>query len=127
MGAGDFGIQQTPFTLAYYISSNEAVEKSLGVHATRLVLQAHNAVGRGLYLLFGVLRSGEATIPSLSAYDPDVHLSVADVSLDSTPLNAVIIRIKASKTDCFQSAISLYLGKTKNDLCPVSALSLFMA
>ena len=32
----------------------------------------------------GFLRSGEATVPSQSTYNPDVHLSMSDVSLDSS-------------------------------------------
>ena len=47
---------------------------------------------------FGFLQSREATIPSQSAYDPAVHLSMADVSLDSqTNPKVIAIKIKVSK------------------------------
>ena len=46
---------------------------------------------------FGFLQSEEAPVPSSSAYDPAVHLSIADVSIDSgiTPTK-VLLKIKAS-------------------------------
>ena len=52
---------------------------------------------------------------------------MADVSLDSSPPNAVIVRIKASKTDCFRTGVSIYLGKTNCHLCPVSAVLSYIA
>ena len=52
---------------------------------------------------FGFLRSGEATVPCASAYDPAVHLSIADVFIDSgTAPTKVLLKIKASKTDPFR-------------------------
>ena len=55
---------------------------------------------------FGFLRSGEA--PTQSSYDPAVHLLAWDVSVDSA-INprAVIICIKASKTDPLRSGINI--------------------
>ena len=51
---------------------------------------------------FGFLRMGEAVVPSAAAYDPDVHLSKADVKADSRSKPSYIeVRIKASKTDVF--------------------------
>ena len=76
---------------------------------------------------FGFLRSGEITVPSLKEYDPEGHLSVGDVALDShqDPL-VVRVHIKQSKTDPFHRGVFIYLGKTENDLCPVAALSAFL-
>lgn len=72
---------------------------------------------------FGFLRSGEATVPSQSAYDPSVHLSLADVSVDSqTNPQTVILRIKASKTDQYRIGVNIFFGRTNNDLCPVAAV-----
>ena len=66
---------------------------------------------------FGFLRSGEATVPTLSGYDPEVHLSLSDVALDShdSP-QMVLIRIKASKTDPFRLGVTVCLGKTNQEL-----------
>ena len=51
---------------------------------------------------FGFLRMGEAVVPSSTAYDPDVHLSEADVKADSRSKPSYIeVQIKASKTDVF--------------------------
>ena len=45
---------------------------------------------------FGFLRSGEATVATLSGYDARVHLSMADVAIDSREApTAVSLRIKA--------------------------------
>ena len=65
---------------------------------------------------FGFLRSGEATVPTLSGYDPEVHLSLSDVALDShdSP-QMVLIRIKASKTDPFRLGVTVCLGKTNQE------------
>lgn len=72
---------------------------------------------------FGFLRSGEATVPSESAYDPAVHLSITDVSLDSqTNAQVIAIRIKASKTDSFRKGVTVYLGRTSPEVCPVAAI-----
>jgi len=52
---------------------------------------------------FGFLRAGEVVVPSDSAFDPSIHLSCRDISVDShsTP-TYVAVNIKASKTDPFR-------------------------
>ena len=77
---------------------------------------------------FGFPRSGEATVPTQSSYDPDVHLSISDISLDSAVNpRALIVRVKASKTDPFRTGVDVYLGRTDRDPCPVSALLAYIA
>ena len=77
---------------------------------------------------FGFLRSGEATVPSQSAFDPSVHLSVADIAVDCQHNPRVVsVRIKMSKTDPFRRGVSIFLGKTDSDLCPVAALLSYLA
>ena len=77
---------------------------------------------------FGFLRSGEATVPTLAGYDRAVHLSMADVSMDSAASPSVVsLRIKESKTDPFRSGVTVHLGRTDRDLCPVAALLSFVA
>ena len=77
---------------------------------------------------FGFLRSGEITVASSDSYDPGAHLSVGDVTLDdrSNPTFAQV-NIKASKTDPFRKGVSIYLGRTGSDLCPVAALAAYLA
>ena len=62
---------------------------------------------------FGFLRSGEATTPTQTAYNPSVHLSISDVSMDlRTAPTSIAIRIKASKMDPFRLGITIHLGRT---------------
>ena len=76
---------------------------------------------------FGFLRAGEITVPSLKEYDPDGHLSVGDVALDSqTDPMVVRVHIKESKIDPFRKGVYVYLGRTENELCPVAAISAFL-
>ena len=76
---------------------------------------------------FGFLRMEEAVVPSATAYDQDVHLSEADVKANSRSKPSYIeVRIKASKTDVFRKGVTVYLGATGNDLCPVAAVLSYM-
>ena len=76
---------------------------------------------------FGFLRSGEVTVPSMKLYDPTYHLSVGDVMLDSVSQPSVVhVRIKASKTDPFRQGVTVCLGRTDNDLCPVGAMTAYL-
>ena len=51
---------------------------------------------------FGFLRSTEFTVPSLSAFNPDIHLTVDDIAVDShTSPSCLQLTIKVSKTDPF--------------------------
>ena len=72
---------------------------------------------------FGFLRSSEFTIPSQSSYDPEVHLSIKDVAVDNRAKPRMLkVSIKQSKTDPFRQGVTLCLGKTDLELCPVDAL-----
>ena len=75
---------------------------------------------------FGFLRSGEITVPSQNDYDSSAHLSHGDVAFDSmhNPTLAQI-KIKASKTDPFRKGVTICVGRTNNDLCPVAALAAY--
>ena len=49
---------------------------------------------------FGFLRSSEFTVPSLSAFSPAVHLTVADIAAETfSQPTSLRVNIKASKTD----------------------------
>ena len=76
---------------------------------------------------FGFLRSGEVVVPSQSSWDPATHLCYGDVTLDSADSPSLIqVRLKASKTDPFRQGVSVYLGITGGDLCPVAAILDYM-
>ena len=77
---------------------------------------------------FGFLRSGEVVVPDVSSFDPSVHLSEGDVSVDSRDRPSVLeVRIKASKTDVFRKGVTVVLGATRDELCPVAAVLGYMA
>ena len=77
---------------------------------------------------YGFLRSGEVTLTSGREFDPEADLSEGDVALDDL-VNPTVVRvhIKASKTDPFRQGFYVYLGATGNDLCPVAAVSAYLA
>ena len=76
----------------------------------------------------GFLRSGEVTLTSSREFDPEADLSEGDIALDDL-VNPTVFRvhIKASKTDPFQQGVNVYLGATGKDLCPVAAVSAYLA
>ena len=74
------------------------------------------------------LRSSEGTVPSRLAYDPAIHLTMADMSVDTVRIpRMVAVRIKASQTDLLRKGVTIYLDRTHNDLCLVSALLAYIA
>lgn len=77
---------------------------------------------------FGFMRAGEFTLPSDGAYDPSCHLSVNDIAVDSHSSPSLLqVHLRSSKTDPFRRGISIYLGKTADDLCPVAAILSYLA
>ena len=77
--------------------------------------------------IFNFLRVGKAVVRSVASYDPEVHLNEADVSVDRrTKPSYIEVQIKTSKTDVFRRGVTVYLGTTGNDLCPVTAVLSYM-
>ena len=68
---------------------------------------------------FAFLRAGELCMPSTTSYDPNVHLSMRDITVDD-PLSS---SVKQSKTDPFRKGVSLSIGRTGTKLCPVVGFS----
>lgn len=76
---------------------------------------------------FGFLRSGEIVAPKQHEFDPEVTLCYSDIQVDSKIKPTMIrVHIKASKTDPFRQGVSLYLGATGMQLCPVMAVLTYM-
>lgn len=72
---------------------------------------------------FGFLRSAEFTVPSLEKFDPTLHMSVEDVTVDSSSAPSCLrVRIKASKTDPFRQGCDIYIGRGSSSVCAVRAL-----
>ena len=77
---------------------------------------------------FGFFRLGEITVPSDAAYDATSHTSIGDLAVDSHKNPKVIrIHLKKSKTDQLKKGADIFIGKTGNDLCPVSAMLAYVA
>ena len=76
---------------------------------------------------FAFPRSGEFTAPA-STFDPTWHLSLQDILIDSHATPSMLeIKIKASKTDQTRRGVSLFVGRTYNYLCPVTAILAYLA
>ena len=77
---------------------------------------------------FGFCRSGEITVESVTNYDPQIHLSFEDMAVDNATSPTVIsIQLKRSKTDPFMKGVKLVLGRTQDDLGPVTTLLSYLA
>lgn len=76
---------------------------------------------------YGFLRSGEVVTPAIGEYDPAVHLCFEDVKVDNRMSPSFIqVSIKASKTDPFRQGVTIYIGATGGQLCPVTAVLSYM-
>ena len=76
---------------------------------------------------FAFMWSGEFTCPSLERFNDDM-LSIQDVAVDSHSHTTILtIRLRHSKTDPFGAGVTLYVGRTGDTLCPVSAVLAYLA
>lgn len=77
---------------------------------------------------FGFLRSAEFTTPSAAQFNSLIHLTAADIAVDNRSNPSMLsVHIKQSKTDQFGQGFTLYLGRTDNALCPVTAILNYLA
>ena len=76
---------------------------------------------------FAFLRSGEFTVPSLTSFDPAVHMSAEDIAIDdrSNP-TMLFVRLKASKCDQTRQGVTLSVCRTTTQLCPVAAVLAYL-
>ena len=72
---------------------------------------------------FGFCRSGEITVHCESKFDPQTHLCFSDVAVDNAlDPSTISIMLKYSKTDQFRKGVKLVMGRTNDDLYPVTVL-----
>ena len=77
---------------------------------------------------FGFFQLGEITSSSESSFDPQSDLSLADISVDNhTNPSYIQVFLKVSKTDQFRKGVSITLGKTDDELCPVASVLSYIA
>ena len=77
---------------------------------------------------FGFFRSGEITIPTEKAFNNTKHLAWGDVAIDNTGDPQLLkVHLKKSKSDQLGKGVDVYIGKTGGPLCPVVAITQYMA
>ena len=77
---------------------------------------------------FGFLHAAEFTVPNLASFSPAIHLSVADIAVDSLQSpTCLCVRIKASKTDPFRQGCHIHIGLGRAPLCAVHALLAYLS
>ena len=77
---------------------------------------------------FGFMRAGEFSVTHVSEFDPASSLCLGDIAVDRHQDPSVVqVRLKQSKTDPFHRGVSIYLGRTQTDLCPVVAILAYIA
>ena len=60
--------------------------------------------------------------------NPNDHLALGDITVDYKMNPSIIwVRLKRSKTDPFCWGMDVFVGRTRNALCPVSAMLVFLA
>ena len=77
---------------------------------------------------FGFFWAGEITTLSDKGFDPNVHLSLADMAIDNQANPTTLrIHLKQSKTDPFRRGIDVFVGRMGDLLCPVTATVAYLA
>ena len=78
--------------------------------------------------LLRLLQIWEITVQCESKFDPQAHLCFSDVAVDNA-LNpsTISIVLKYSKIDQFRKGVKLVMGRTNDDLCPVTALLSYLS
>ena len=80
-----------------------------------------------LACFFGFMHTGELMGDRKDGFDPSQHLGLEDVATDSRENPTMVqITLKKSKTDPFRQGVTIVLGATGNDLCPVQALFAYL-
>ena len=117
--AQDTRLPITPFVLTKILG----VLKSHPSSYTNIMFWAACCLG-----FFAFLRSGEFTLPSGMSFNPQFHISPDDLKVDSldTPTQ-LFITIKASKTDQARKGVTLCVGRTGEEICPVTAMLTYLA
>ena len=80
-------------------------------------------------LLFGFFRLGELLIASASSEEESTQarLSWGDVAIDSSPIPTTIrVFLRVSKCDQMGRGAYVFVGRTNNLLCPVTAVLAYM-
>ena len=88
---------------------------------------SHHAVGSDVPMFFGFLQAGEAVALKENFYSSQ-HLTYKDIIVDNLadPMH-MEVNIKQLKTDPFRVGVKVWIGRTRGDLCQVTAVLAYMA
>jgi hypothetical protein len=77
---------------------------------------------------FGFFRLGELIPENVASYNRGTHLSWGDVAVDSHQNPSMVqIHLKRSKCDQFGAGSDIVVGRTGEDVCPVTAILEYIA
>ena len=71
------------------------------------------------------LRAAEFTVSGV-VFDESKNLCVSDIQFISSPTHYVILKIKNSKTDKFNSGVEISIGCSDHEICAVCALEQYL-
>ena len=99
-----------------------------GVTTSRALHRQDKRMLKAALLLgfYGFLRVSEFTAPSQRRFNPRLHPTSANICL-ATDMSYVDFYLKRSKTDQYAEGVTIRIGATCNELCPVAALSTYLA
>ena len=77
---------------------------------------------------FGFFRLGELLLDAQTSFNTQIHLAWGDVAVDNQQNPKMVrLHLKQSKTDQLGRGAHVVLGKTDQDLCPVTAVVTYIA
>ena len=107
--------QRLPITMAHFHTLYSYLARHVDLHD----IYCFKAVFSLAF--FGLLRVSEYTTPSVSSFDPTVHLLYSDVTFVGGD-HHMRVSIKASKTDPFRKGVVLRFATIVSKFCPVQAI-----
>ena len=112
--------QRLPITLQALKALKSALHNSpqFSYHDKRMLRAAF------VVAFYGFLRAGEPCSKSVTSFDPDPTLLWSDVT---TTTKAVMLHIRASKTDPFRHGCTITIGATATSTCPLNAVQHYRA
>ena len=110
--------QRLPITTHMLRQMKVALE--VMAHEEKLVLWAICCVA-----FFGLFRLGELLLDAQTSFNTQIHLAWGDVAVDDRQ-NPTMVRLH-SKTDQLGRGAHVVLGRTDQDLCPVTAVVNYIA
>lgn len=116
---GTSTLRRLPITFNILHLMCQTLRKGAFTPFTNLMLEAAFCVA-----FFGFLRCGEFTCNT--TFNSQINLTIGDVRIISDK-SYLTVTLKASKTDPFRQGVTINLFSTGHDICPVTAVSDYLA